>query len=470
MKKIWEAIKTPRMVLGVTTLVLVAAATGFFLTRPSQGATAQESQLQSTRVRQGELSLLASGTGTLIVGDEISLGFGIEGTIAELLVQAGDEVKAGDVLAIQSERDELEVTVEEKRLAVLDALTALDDLIAKAELVAAQAQLDLANALDALETAQYNWTVNQQGNRASSSTLEEAEATLNLAEGRYQQAEEAYNRDPENSLAQLNYANAKKAYESALATWNWYTGSPDSVDQAILDAKLAVAQANVEIAQRAFDAAKNGPTEEDLSRAEVELAKAQKQLDLARQNLADSTITAPSSGIILSVSAGVGDKVNGAFIDMANLEVQTLEILLDETDMALVKQGYEADVIFDALPDLTFHGTVTHVDPSLYRSNNLSAVRALVELQAADNPDLTQLMIGMGAAVDVIAGRAQQAVLVPVEALRELSPGKYAVFVLEAGQPKLRMVEVGLQDLTYAEILSGLEVGETVTTGIVETQ
>jgi hypothetical protein len=56
-----------------------------------------------------------------------------------------------------------------------------------------------------------------------------------------------------------------------------------------------------------------------------------------------------------------------------------------------------------------------------------------------------------------------------VEALREISDGQYAVFVMVDGQPELRMVEVGLMDYTYAEILSGLEQGDVVTTGIVAT-
>jgi HlyD family secretion protein len=42
--------------------------------------------------------------------------------------------------------------------------------------------------------------------------------------------------------------------------------------------------------------------------------------------------------------------------------------------------------------------------------------------------------------------------------------------VLEDGEPKLRVVEVGIMDFTYAEIISGLEVGDVVTTGIVETE
>ena len=62
------------------------------------------------------------------------------------------------------------------------------------------------------------------------------------------------------------------------------------------------------------------------------------------------------------------------------------------------------------------------------------------------------------------------AVMIPVEALHQIEDGRYTVFVMENGTPKLRLVEVGLQDITYAEIKSGLEAGEIVTTGIVETQ
>jgi multidrug efflux pump subunit AcrA (membrane-fusion protein) len=80
------------------------------------------------------------------------------------------------------------------------------------------------------------------------------------------------------------------------------------------------------------------------------------------------------------------------------------------------------------------------------------------------------LPTGSTAAVDVIAGQARNAVLVPVEALHETSPGNYALFVLENGKPRLRVVDVGIQDTLYAEIKSGLQAGEVVTTGIAATR
>ena len=98
----------------------------------------------------------------------------------------------------------------------------------------------------------------------------------------------------------------------------------------------------------------------------------------------------------------------------------------------------------------------------------MQVVRGLVALDGEQTELPQGLLMGITASVDIIAGKAENAVLVPVEALRELGADEYAVFVMAEGEPNLRQVQVGLQDYTYAEIISGLEAGETVSTGIVE--
>jgi multidrug efflux pump subunit AcrA (membrane-fusion protein) len=113
---------------------------------------------------------------------------------------------------------------------------------------------------------------------------------------------------------------------------------------------------------------------------------------------------------------------------------------------------------------------VTHVYRSLESVSDVAAVKALVELDTEGLDPGISLPVGLNAAVDVIAGRATNAVLVPIEALRDLGDGEYAVFVIENGQPVLRVVEVGLMDLTSAEIKSGLEVGEEVSTGVTQVE
>ena len=62
------------------------------------------------------------------------------------------------------------------------------------------------------------------------------------------------------------------------------------------------------------------------------------------------------------------------------------------------------------------------------------------------------------------------AVLVPIEALHQTSPGNYAVFIIVNGKPQLQVVKVGIQDLVSAEIVSGLQPGDIVSTGLTVTK
>jgi HlyD family secretion protein len=469
-----------KTLIVVLIVILVLAGGGYayyrFFYQPEE--VAAESTVQTSRVRQGDLMTYVSGTGTLMVGKEIELGFGTSGEVAELYVQVGDKVRAGDVLAVQADRDQLEAAIASDQLAVRNAQQALDDLYENADMVAAQALMELAEAKDAMEDAEYTWYVQQEGNRASTTTIEAAKAELVLAEQRLEAARNEYNLyygkpkdDPGRALATTKLASAQKNYDSALRNLNWYLGYPTETQQALLDAEVALAMANLAQAERNYERVKDGPDPDEVAKAELELADAEAKLAVSQGYLDESTILAPVDGTILTVTTDVGQDVNNTFITMADLSQLYLEIYLDETDMGKMKVGYEVEAIFDALPDQVYSGHVIQVDPSLYRSGMVATVRGLVELEERSTATFDQLLIGMSAAVDVIEGRAEGVVLVPVEAVRELSPGEYAVFVQNSnGELELRSVEVGLKDLTFMEIKSGLEVGEIVSTGIVETQ
>ena len=146
---------------------------------------------------------------------------------------------------------------------------------------------------------------------------------------------------------------------------------------------------------------------------------------------------------------------------IANRDQAALEIFLDESDWLNVNVGNDVEVTFDILSSRTFKGKVIQVDPGLYSSNGTSSVRAIVSLDAVD--DSFNLPLGTSASVDVTGGQARNAVLVPLEALSK-DGDQYIVYVLENGIPTKRVVEIGIQDTLYAEVLSGLEAGETVVT------
>ena len=189
----------------------------------------------------------------------------------------------------------------------------------------------------------------------------------------------------------------------------------------------------------------------------------------ADANLKATQLISPISGTVTNVTASIGDTVSASsIITVADLsQPYTIDSYFDAEDWASVQPGYETEIVFDILPDDTFKGTVTLVYPELDSTSGSSLVHATVKLSDTVSQTLPS---GTSAAVDVISGKAENAILVPVEALHKIDDGRYTLFVMENGSPRLRVVDVGLQDITSAEIKSGLNPGDIVTTGIVETK
>ena len=462
-------------VVAVALLVLTGGGLAFRgLSLSAQAATDEASILQTTTVRTGSLSLSASGSGTLIVGTSVELGFGTQGTLESVNVEPGDLVAAGDVLARQADREALESSVAQAKLDLSAAKLALQKLKDQAPLAQAQARLAVAEAQEILADAESTWQYQQAGHRASSTTLKAAEAKVAVAEDNVNRAKGKYNSAPSSdeerkAQAYLNYAAAVQQYQSALASLNWYQGHPTETQQSQLEANVAIAKAQVLLAEVEAERLKDGVNPDELGAAELEVSKAENDLAQAQSDLESATVIAPFGGTVMEVRAEVGDSVSGAFITLADLSLATLDTYFDETDLDKVIAGNEVEVVFDALPDLVFAGHLVQVDPSLTQSQNAGLLHAVAVLDGDNPQDLSRMPVGLNAAVEVIAGRAENALLVPVEALREIDAGTYAVFVVDAdGGLVLRPVEVGLQDLTWAEITSGLQAGEVVSTGLVE--
>ncbi len=214
----------------------------------------------------------------------------------------------------------------------------------------------------------------------------------------------------------------------------------------------------------------NGIDPDELALAEANQTNAELQLKLAKSNLEEATMVATMDGTIISIAADEGEAVDTTtYITIADQDHPKLEVYVDESDINSIQVGYQTNIVFDALPDKTFTGTVTQIDSELVSYGGYQTIRGLVDLDTAGLANIQRLSLGLNATVDVIGGTSENTLLVPVEALRELGEDEYAVFVMENGEPRLHVVEVGLIDYTYAEILSGVKEGDVVTTGIVET-
>ncbi len=502
-----------RFLLILLALLVILAGGGYYY-YDNYYTAAQEPEtpgVRTTTVRRGELIVSASGVGAVIPAAEVNLGFRTGGILAELPVQVGSKVEAGDLLGRVEDTDaqiqvtQAEISLRQTELQLLqltEAATPAELAAAQATLASAQANLEnllapptdeeLAAARNNLLSAQQSLNTLLTG--PSDADLASAKADVELATIAVQQAQTDYDAASwRPNIGELPQAAALQeatiAYERAQANYDSQAAGAtaeqisaarasvasaqsqlDDLQAGSTEQEVAAAQAQLDQAQAQLDAVLEGATAIELELAQLTIDQVQTDLNLAQAQLEGTRLTAPFAGTVMSIDAQVGENVGTTpFISLADLRQPLLEIYLDETDLDKVGLDYEVDVIFDALPDETFTGHVAQVDPALSDISGVSTVRALVQLDADSFAKPQSLPIGLNASVDVIGGRASGALLVPVEALRELSPGQYSVFVMEDGEPKLRMVEVGLMDFTYAEITNGLEQGDIVTTGIVET-
>ena len=113
----------------------------------------------------------------------------------------------------------------------------------------------------------------------------------------------------------------------------------------------------------------------------VQLESAILNLQKAQYNFDATMLYAPFSGTVLAVDGQVGENASGAVVTIADLSQYYLEIFVDETDWDKINIDYEVEVIFDTYPDDIFTGYVTEIDPKLLTEQNISVVRAVVQLE-----------------------------------------------------------------------------------------
>jgi HlyD family secretion protein len=493
-------------IVALALVLAVAGGGGYYYYRnahlQAQAAT-EDLTVTTSLVKRGDLLLTADGSGTLMPAKELSVGFGSGGTLTEMLVKVGDKVQAGQALARIDDTD-AQTQVQEAEISLRQAeisLAALTDKADPAELAAAQASVSSAKAalttLTSPASKQEVLAAQQTLKGAKEAladllalpdadTVASAKADLTLAEMALHTAQAAYDQvasQPNVGMTSQATAlwSATTEYEKAQATYNESLkgATADELSdaraqiaqaQAALDDlnaapdpdALAAAQAQVTQTEAALNSLLAGTPASDLETAQLNVDQAKLALASAQRALAQTELTAPIAGTVIAAGAQPGEAVGtSTIITLADLDQPLIEFWVEESDMTSVAPGNAINVTFDALPDTPYTGKILSIDPALVTVDSTSAVQVWASLDSSTQP--TTLLSGMNATVEVVSGEARNALLVPVEALREISPGKYGVMVVNSdGTMELRQVEVGLKDLVTAEITSGLTEGETV--------
>lgn len=209
------------------------------------------------------------------------------------------------------------------------------------------------------------------------------------------------------------------------------------------------------------------------------LAQAQAALSsnwLAYQQAA-STIYAPSAGTVNDLIIAPGMQIGSANTTAGSSSTggtsqvvgtvttegnPIISVSLSEIDAVKVKVGDKATVTFDALPNKTFTGKILGVNTTGTVSSGVTTYPATIVLDAPN----TDILPNMSATANVIISVKQNVLLVPTAAI-QTTGGQTIVRVLQNGKVTSVPVTTGDTSDTDTEIVSGLNEGDTVVTGII---
>ena len=348
------------------------------------------------RVRNGDIRITASGGGNLVPATEINLGFRNSGLLTELNANIGERVEAGQVLA-RLDDTSARIQLEQAQLN-LQALTS--------PYAIAEAEKALADAQAALDEAEYARLSQQEGYRASDSTIDAVKADLILTEAKVEKTRDKYEPlsgrpedDLERAVALAQYSAAVEARDAIVQKMNWYFGIPDELDQASLDAEVAIAETRVAAAIALLAELKGEPQPADDDLAVNpdlnQLRQARLSLENAQAALDNTILYAPIDGHITAVNATLGEIVNASpIIELAVLDQPVVRFYMEENDLGKIAVGKPAVFTFDAYPEQTVQGEVFRLEPVLATVDGTPVVVAWASIDADD--DLV-LLAGMAA-------------------------------------------------------------------------
>ena len=168
-------------------------------------------------------------------------------------------------------------------------------------------------------------------------------------------------------------------------------------------------------------------------------------------------IKADFAGIVTGVKAVDGSNVEngGELFTVSSIEKVCVDVSFSKSDLEKIEEGQKAVA---TIAGKQYEGTVTRISRAAAKNEKgASIIQGEIHI---DNPD-TDLYLGVDARVMVEGNKAENVVVIPVEAINIGKDGSF-VYVVTDGMVQKRMVTAGISSDEYTEIKKGLEVGEQV--------
>jgi membrane fusion protein (multidrug efflux system) len=239
------------------------------------------------------------------------------------------------------------------------------------------------------------------------------------------------------------------------------------IDQAVAEANRAVAQRNeigikLERAQAlnrtgAGTSAQVEDLTAQMKSLEGAIASAQAQRKAAEARLEDMTIRAPFNGRVgtRSVSLGAYIAPGTRITSLDDLSKVRLDFAVPENLLGRLEPGQPVRATSSAYRGRTFAGKVSTIDPRVDQATRTARLTA-----EFDNPD-EALKPGMFLAVSLEVSSNDEAVVVPEEAI--VSEGlRHVVYPVKDNRVERRVITIGQRQGGKAEVVEGLQAGETI--------
>jgi len=189
------------------------------------------------------------------------------------------------------------------------------------------------------------------------------------------------------------------------------------------------------------------------------IEEARLNYEIAQENLQETQLKAPYSGVVTELSVQKGDYINSGqkvatLIDNTNYEVKAN---IDESELAALEVGQDVEISMEALPGLQLTGQLTEISSKAESTSGVVTVPITVLIDSVNN----SFKPGLSADMEIITEFVNDKIIIPVTAIVNRE-GKKMVQKVVDQKTELVEVETGLTDGLRIVIQSGLEAGEEI--------
>jgi HlyD family secretion protein len=443
------------LMLGIAGMVVILGLTLFaFWPQITGKKGASDGQRNTITVTRGSVDMRISATGVIRPFNQVKVSPKFTGLLKRLLVQQGDSVKQGQLLALMDDSNLLG-QVQAAQSAYFASKSNYEKMVHgnRPQEVAEKAAQE-RRALSSVRHAERAVTSTKAQVQAVTAQLERDETnarrlTLLAAQGAVS------DQDRLNAVTQGHVTKAQLDQARA------------SLQQA--EAALTTSLAELDSAREQHSMMRAGFRSEDIKTAHDNMIQAEGTLKYLQSQLNDTRIRAPFAGIVSQKYTDEGAIVTPTTASASNSATSSsilslagrLELVasVSETDINHIAPGQAVEIVANAYPDKVFHGTVTRIAPEAIITQNVTTF----EVHATIDDDKNHMLLsGMNVNSDFLAGKKDDALVIPTACIIS-KQGKTGVLLPDKeGNPQFKPIKIGTTSGTKTVVERGLHEGDKV--------